>query len=217
MNESRLERLSPLSGAVAVLIMVVGILLFNFYEFLPSAEKIADFLNSNAARVYTGGYIASLSVFFLIWFAGSVRSVLIKYEGEAGSVSNTAFGGAVAAAVVLGISFIGIFASGLRAGAPGGLTPIGAVTMYDFWTQLTGQLFGIFMAVFISAAAVVSLRTGLFPAWFGWASLVIAFGLLTPFAYAVLGLAILWLLVISIWLYMKGTTAGEPRAIPELA
>ena len=217
MNESRLERFSPLSGAAAVLIMVVGILSSNFYEFLPSAEHIADFLNSNAARVYTGGYIASLSVFFLIWFAGSVRSVLIKYEGEAGSVSNTAFGGAVAAAVVLGISFIGIFASGLRAGAPGGLTPIGAVTMYDFWTQLTGQLFGIFMAVFISAAAVVSLRTGLFPAWFGWASLVIAFGLLTPFAYAVLGLAILWLLVVSIWLYMKGTTAGEPRAIPELA
>lgn len=217
MNESRLERLSPLSGAAAVLIMVVGILLFNFYEFLPSAEKVSDFMNSNAALVYTGGYIASLSVFFLIWFAGNVRSVLIKHERGAGSISNTAFGGAVAAAVVLGISFIGIFASGLRAGAPGGLTPIGAITMYDFWTQLTGQLFGIFMAVFISAASVVSLRSGLFPAWFGWTSLTIAFGLLTPFAYAVLGFAILWLLVVSIWLYIKGITVGEPRAIPELA
>lgn len=217
MNESRLERLSPLSGAAAVLIMVAGILLFNFYEFLPSAENVSDFMNSNAALVYTGGYIASLSVFFLIWFAGSVRSVLIKHERGAGSLSNTAFGGAVAAAVVLGISFIGIFASGLRAGTPGGLTPIGAITMYDFWTQLTGQLFGIFMAVFISAASVVSLRTGLFPTWFGWTSLIIAFGLLTPFAYAVLGFAILWLLVVSLWLYIKGTTVGEPRPIPELA
>jgi hypothetical protein len=217
MNESRLERLSPLSGAAAVLIMVVGILLFNFYEFLPSAEKIADFLNSNAARVYTGGYIASVSTFFLIWFAGSVRSSLIRHEGGTGSLSNISFGGGIAAAVVLGISFVGIFATGLRAGALDGLTPVGAVTMYDFWTQLSGQLFGIFMAVFISAASVVSLRTGLFPAWFGWASLIIAFGLLTPFAYAVLGFAILWLLVVSIWLYIKDTTVGEPRAIPELA
>jgi hypothetical protein len=217
MKESRLERLSPLSGAAAVLIMVVGILLFNFYEFLPSAEKISDFMNSNASQVYTGGYIASLSVFFLIWFAGSMRSALIKQEGGTGSISNTAFGGAVSAAVVLGISFIGIFATGLRAGASGGLSPIGAVTMYDFWTQLTGQLFGIFMAVFISAAAVVSLRTGLFPAWFGWASLIVAFGLLTPYAYAVLGFALLWLLVVSVWLYIKGSAVGESSAVPELA
>ena len=217
MKESRLDRLSPLSGAAAVLIMVIGILLFNYYEFLPSAESITDYMNNNAAQVYTGGYIASVSTFFFIWFAGSVRNALIKQEGGTGSLSNLAFGGAVAAAVVLGVSFAGIFATGLRAGAPGGLSPTGAVTMYDFWTQLTGQLFGIFMAAFISAAAVISLRSGMFPNWFGWASLLIAFGLLTPFAYAVLGFAILWMLVVSIWLYTKGTSVGESNALPELA
>ncbi|MBK5108881.1 MAG: hypothetical protein JJE12_12160 [Anaerolineales bacterium] len=88
--------------------------------------------------------------------------------------------------------------------------------MIDFYTQLTGQLFGIFMAVFISAAAVVSLRTGLFPSWLGWASLVVSFGLLTPYAYAMLAFTILWLLVVSIWLYVRGisvvdvTPIGEP-------
>ena len=130
-------------------------------------------------------------------------------------LSSVAFGGGVAAAVVVGISFVGMFAAGLRAGAPGGVTPVGAVTMYDFWTQLSGQLFGIFMAVFISAVAISSLRTGFFPAWFGWVSLAIAFGLLTPFAYAVLGFAILWLLVVSIWLYMRGAPLGEASAAVE--
>lgn len=215
MNQNRLDRLSPLSGVLSVLIMVIGILLFNYYEFLPAAESIAGFMNSNASQVSTGGYIASLSTFFLIWFVGSVRSTLVVHEGGSGRLSTIAFGGGLAAAIVLGISFVGLFAMGLRAGAPGGLTPIGAITMYDFWSQLTGQLFSIFMAVFISAAAIISLRTGLFPAWFGWASLIIAFGLLTPFAYAVLGFALLWLVVVSIWLYIKKPLLGDMSAVPE--
>jgi hypothetical protein len=79
----------------------------------------------------------------------------------------------VAASIPIAISIIAIFASGLRASAPGGITPIGAVTMFDFWGQVRGQMFAIFMAVFIGATAVVSLRTALFPAWFGWVSALV--------------------------------------------
>lgn len=209
MNESRIERLAPLTGVVSVGLIIIGVVVFNNYDFLPPAEKVADFLNDNPTRVSTGGYIASLAAFFLIWFAGSVRSALIEREGGTGRLSTVAFGGGVAASIALGISFIAIFASGLRASAPGGITPIGAVTMFDFWGQVMGQLFAIFMAVFIGATAVVSLRTALFPAWFGWASALVAFGLLTPFAYIVLAFAVVWLLVVSIWLYIKGVSTGE--------
>jgi hypothetical protein len=215
MNTSRLDRLSMLSGAAGVVIMLIGILMFNYYEFMPPAEEFADFMQNNAAMVSTGGYIASLSTFFILWFAGSMRSVLVEYEGGNGRMSGIAFAGAIAGAVVLGISFVGIFATGLRAGAEGSITPVGAITMYDFWAQLSGQLFGIFTAVFIGATAIISLRTGLFPAWFGWASLVVAFGLLTPYAYAVLAFAILWLLVVSIWLYVRGASAGVPSLAGE--
>jgi hypothetical protein len=217
MNESRLERLAPLTGAISVVLLVIGILAFNYYEFLPPAEKIAEFLNGNASQVSAGGYIGSLAAFFLIWFAGSVRSTLLEREGGSGQLSTIAFGGGLAASVALGISFIGIFAAGLRASAAGGITPIGAISMYDFWTQLTGQLFSIFMAVFIGATAALSLRSGLFPAWFGWVSVLIAVGLLTPFAYAMLAFALIWLLVVSIWLYLKGAPEGEPSALVEPA
>jgi len=209
MNESRLERISLLSGAVAVVIMIIGVLLFNFYEFLPPAEKLASFLQTNAPSVYTGGYISALSSFLLIWFTGSVRTVLAEDEGGTGHLSGIAYGGGIAAAVASGISFVGIFATGLRAGAPGGITAIGAITMYDFWTQLSGQLFGIFMAVFISATAILILRKGILPTWFGWVSLIVALGLLTPFAYAVLGLALLWLVTVSIWLYTRSAFLRE--------
>lgn len=215
MNTSRLDRISMLSGAAGVVVMITGILLFNYYEFLPPAEDFANFLQDNAAMVTTGGYIASISAFFMLWFAGSMRSILVEYEAGNGRMSDIAFAGAVAGAVVLGISFVGIFATGLRAGAQGSITPVGAITMYDFWAQLSGQLFGIFTAVFIGATAIIALRTGLFPAWFGWASLVVAFGLLTPYAYAMLAFAILWLLVVSIWLYIRGASAGVPSLAGE--
>ncbi len=215
MNESRFERINPLTGAVSVVLIIVGVLVFNYYEFLPPAEQIAEFLNGNASQVSIGGYLGSLAAFFLIWFAGSVRSTLLKREGGTGQLSTIAFGGGVAASIAMGTSFIGIFAAGLRAGAPGGIAPIGAVAMYDFWTQLSGQLFSIFMAVFIGSTAAISLRTGLFPAWFGWLSILVAVGLLTPFAYAILAFAMVWLLVVSIWLYLKGTPVEEPASLVE--
>ena len=37
MNESRLERLSPLTGAASVVLMVIGVVAFNYYEPLASA------------------------------------------------------------------------------------------------------------------------------------------------------------------------------------
>ena len=217
MNESRFERITHLTGAVAVGLILIGVLVFNYYEFLPPGEKIAEFLNENASQVSLGGYIGSLAAFFLIWFAGSVRSSLLKREGGTGYLSTIAFGGGVAASIAMGISFIGIFAAGLRAGAPGGISPIGAVAMYDFWGQLTGQLFSIFTAVFIGSTAAVSLRTGLFPTWFGWLSILVAVGLLTPYAYAVLAFAVVWLLVVSIWLFLNGTPTGEPAGLDEPA
>jgi hypothetical protein len=87
--------------------------------------------------------------------------------------------------------------------------------MFDFWGQGAGQMFATSLAVFIGATAVVSIRTAVFPAWFGWVSALVAFGLLTPAAYIVLALAVVWLLVVSIWLYLKGAPAEELSAVVE--
>jgi hypothetical protein len=145
-----------------------------------------------------------LSAFFMLWFAGSVYSALREREGGTGRLSMVAFGGGVASGVALAIGFSAILASGARAGAEGGITPAEAVTMYDLYSQILGGTFAISMAVFIGATAVVSLRTLMFPKWFGWASALITFGLLTPYSYAVLALVLVWLLVVSVWLFSRG-------------
>ena len=217
MKGSRLERLAPLTGLISVVLVIIGAIVISNYDYLPPAEKVADFMNGNPTRISTGAYLSSISAFFLIWFAGSVRSALIVREGGTGRLSTVAFGGGVAAAAAMGTSFTAILSAGLRAGAPGGITPIGAVTMFDFWGQVMGQMFALSLAVLIGATAVVSIRTAVFPAWFGWVSALVAFGLLTPFAYFILFFAVVWLVVVSIWLYIRGASEVKPSAVVESA
>lgn len=213
MNESRFDRLAPLTGFVAILLLLVGTVLIGLYDFLPPADKIANHLNANPGRVATGGYLGAISAFFLIWFAGSVRAALREREGENGWVSEVAFGGGIAGGVIAILLFTSIGSTALRAGAEGGITPIGAITLYDFWSQLGGLAYPVTLAVFIGATAVVSLRTSLFPNWFGWASSLIALGLLTPFSYIVISLGMIWVFVVSIWLYAQGRSAVRQSAV----
>lgn len=204
MNKSWLEKLAPLSGILAVALMIVGAIMFGVYDYLPSAERLVEILNSNPDRIFWAGYIGSISGFFLIWFVGSVFSALRMKDGGIGRLSMIAFGGGVASGVALVIGFSMILTAGARAGAEGGINAIESVTLYDIYSQILGQMFAITMAVFIGATAVVSLRVNIFPSWFGWVSTLIAVGLLTPIAYFVLAFALGWLIIASIWLYRRG-------------
>ncbi len=208
MNNSRLERLAPLSGAVTVVLVIIGALLFGAYDYLPSADRAVEIFSDNPIRVMVGGYLGSLSAFTLIWFSGSVYSALREREGGTARLSMVVFGGGVASSVALAAGYSVLVTAGVRAGAPGGISPVGAVTLYDLYGSILGQMFAITLAVFIGATAVVSLRTGMFPAWFGWVSALVAFGLLTPIAYIVLGLAVIWMIVVSIWLYRRGASTA---------
>jgi hypothetical protein len=206
MNTSRLERLAPLTGLVSVVLMIVGAGMFGVYDYLPPADKLQAIFSDSPTRVYLAGYIGTMSAFFLLWFAGSLFSALREREGSAARLSMVAFGGGAASGVALAAGYTIMVATGARAGAPGGISLAEAVTLYDFYGQVLGQMFAVTLAVFIGASSVVSLRTGMFPRWLGWASALIALGLLTPIAYAVLALALLWLLVVSIWLYRGGSS-----------
>lgn len=203
MNDSRLEKFAPLSGVVMVVLISAGAALFGVYDYLPPADKLTEILSNNPTRVYSAGYLGSISAFFLIWFTGSVFNTMREREGGTGWLSFVAFGGGIASSAALAVGFTIILATGSRIGAEGGISPTEAVTLYDLYSQILGQMFAITIAVFIGATAAVSLRTGIFPTWFGWVSVVIALGLLTPIAYIVLALVLVWLLVVSIWLYRK--------------
>lgn len=199
------SRIEHLTGALSVILFAVGSAVVGIYDFLPPADRVADYFTANSTRVNIGAYLGALGAFFLIWFAGSLRSALREREGARGRLSAVAFGGGVAAAVALAASFTVLSMAAARAGAKGGgIGAQEALVLYDLSTGLSGLMLPISLAVLVGASGVVSLRAAIFPAWFGWVSVLIALGSLSPVGYFAQILAVLWVLVVSLWLYVRG-------------
>ena len=156
------------------------------YEYLPEPTKVASTLEANSTRISTGGYGATVSVFFLLWFTGSLRSFLMSYEGGAGRLSSIAFAGGVAAGAMVLISSVVTLAAAQRVGQEAGINPDVATLAYDLSVSILGAGLPIAMAAMIAATAVVSLRMQALHPWFGWVSAALAIGLLTPYNWAVL-------------------------------
>ena len=204
MNESTMSRWSLLSGLVFVILMGIAVVLVGQYEHLPPIGELAEFFRENADRISIGGYIGSVAAFFLFWFAGSLRSVLRRAGTGDSVLADIAFGGAVAGGILLAVAFSGLQGMAMRAATAGGIGADAVAVMNDSWSQMIGLAMPIGLAACCAATGLVIVRTDLLPGWFGWLSVILAVGLLTPLSYAVLGLAILWLAILSIWLFARG-------------
>lgn len=123
-------------------------------------------------------------------------------------MADIAFGGAVAGGVLLAVAFSGLQGMAMRAVTSGGIGADAVAVMNDSWSQMIGLAMPISLAACCAATGLVIVRTDLLPVWFGWLSVILAVGLLTPFSYAVLGLAFVWMAVISIWLFAR---VGQDR------
>lgn len=202
---SRWEKLAPLTGAVFFVLYVVGFALIGEVggTSTPPAGEIVDLLEDGSTRILAGVYMSLVSVAFLLWFVGSVRSTLRGAEGSPGRLSGVAFGGGVAAGAAMAVSYAPIGQAAMRAGSDDGIGPEAALVFYDFYRAILGAAAPIGFAVLIGAAAVVSFRTQLFPPWLMWASVVIAIGLVSPLLFIFLLVAFLWVLVVGIWLFNR--------------
>lgn len=113
-------------------------------------------------------------------------------------------GGGVVTAIGMAIGCGIIWVAAARAGRIGDLTPEAALILNDLTLVMLANVLSFGLAVFIGATGIGSLQTNLFPAWFGWISVVFAIGLLSPIHYIFEGLAPIWIAVVSIWLYLLG-------------
>lgn len=211
MTGSRTEQLAPLSGVASIVLLAASTLIFNFYEYLPDPAEIRDHLMDNATQVQVAGYVGILATFFFYWFASSLRSTLRAAEGGDGRASNISFGGAVGAATLMVATFSVLFASGARAGADSGISEIAAVASYDVYGTIFSLGVALGMGVMIAAFAVVAFRTGVVGRWLAWVSAFLALGSISPAAYIFVGLDAVWVLYVSVALYMAGRqTVSSP-------
>jgi hypothetical protein len=202
MNSSRSEKLASLSGVGSVL-MLTGVGLLGVYDYLPSSDRLVEIFSGNSTNVMLVGYLGLFSAVLLLWFSGSIYTALTAYEGSKGRLATIAFGGGVASSIAIAAGFSAVLALGARAGSPHGLDASMAVALYDLYGILLGQMAAFTFAVLIGATGILSLRTEIFPSWFGWVSILIAVGLVSPIGYFVLAFTIIWLLGLSVALFRR--------------
>ncbi len=213
-QETWLERAAPLTGIVFVALSIVGLSIASTgVDFLASGEELASFYEDNDARVTTGGALGTIAVAFLLWFLGSLWRTLRDAEDRS-RLSVVAFGGGVAGALTLLIGSTLAIVAGARAGEAGTIEPAVAEVYYDFSGFLWGVTAPVAFAVLIGATALLTIRRGIFPAWWGWVSGLLAVALLVlPISWAAFIGAYVWVLVMSVWLYARGgAAAGIPAA-----
>lgn len=203
MNEYKLNQWSLLSGVGFVVLLGTAVVMVGQYEHLPPVDELAGFFGTNAGRISLGGYVGTLAAFFLLWFAGSLRGVLRRDGNGDSTLADIAFGGAVASAVLLAVAFSGLQGMAMRAATTGGIGADAVAVMNDSWSQMIGLAMPVAMAACCAATGLAVKRSDLLPAWFGWLSVIIAVGLLTPLSYAVLALAIAWTGIVSLWLFAR--------------
>lgn len=180
MNPTRLERIAPLTGVAFLVLLVIGTVLINNYEFLPPGDEIKAFYEDNSTSIRIGAWVVFLGAAALTWFAGSLRVALRKAEGGSGRLSAVSFGGGVAAAATMLVGMGATLTAAARGGSDAGIGVETATGLFDLSAVLIGSVAPIALAVMLGAAAVVSFRTGAFASWFTWVTAVVAIGLLLP-------------------------------------
>ena len=170
-------------------------------------------LSANLARTIIGAYLSLLSLVFLLWFVGALRSNLRQTEGGTGRLSATAFGGGISVAAVLAVGFMLVGQAAARANSVEGLSPDVGIVFYDHY-RATLVTTAVGFAVLIGATAVIGLRTKKLPDWLAWASAIIAVGLITPVGFIFVYLALVWVFVTSIWLFVSTRSFDDPETEP---
>lgn len=212
--ESRFEKLAPLSGLAAAILLLLEFIYMNGPGYGATAQTAADYFTQSAGRIEVGHYFGYLSAISLLWFAGSVYAALRVRDEGTGWLATVAFGGGLfaAGAVLVGSGIQSIGAD--IASSPIGLSVDAAALVQGLYGLAMSAGFSVGLTAFVGAAGVATLRVNALPGWLGWVSVAMAVLLLTPLHWLVEVLSIPWMAFLSVWLFAKGNVAGSNEEHP---
>jgi len=168
---SRIERWAPLSGLLAVVLWIVGIVLLT-HDNPPDHASDADILawyKADSNSILLGGWLFMLGCLAFLWFVAILRDRFAA-AGTAPTATRLTFAGAIAA-TTLGI---GIPATDIAAAID--KNDISAATAGAFHHLSDGFFVAAEMALIVVflAGAVAALRTAVLPKWWAWLMVLVA-------------------------------------------
>jgi hypothetical protein len=222
MAERRWERFAPLTGIVAVVFWIIGVLIIEGLGDSPDddapAQEFAAYFEDEMGPIFAGFFFLALGTVFFVWFLGSLRAALVRAEGIPARVASIAFAGGIGTAIFI-LAFAAPEVAGAIAADSRELSPQAAEALWSLEIGFFVAAEFITVVLFLATALVI-LRTRVFPLWLAWASIVLAVGLLVfPIGWVVLIFGLpLWVLVVSYLLWREPAAveaeARSPTALP---
>lgn len=182
-----------LSGLVFSVLLAAAVGLAPMTTFVPATAKAIEFFD-NGTQITAGAYLAGLAAVALIWFVSRLVERFAEAGGGGYRLGALAFAGALIAAGALIVAFMYLVTGAVRSGSAEGLQGANATAVLDFSSVLIGNVMAIGFALILGATA---LTRSVLPPWLLWPTAVLAIGLLTPWQWAVSGLVLIWVPLVS--------------------
>jgi len=201
---NRLSRLAPLTGA---LFSVLGLAAFLSSHTPPgvsaSGSSVIVFYKAHSSGQQSSDLLWAFAWIFLLFFAGSLRSYMRRTPETEGLSALLLAGAAVMAAG--GATYFG-FDYTLAVSADH-LQPAAAQALNLLALKLVFPL-AVGGCVFAVASGVAILRGAPLPKWLGWLAIVIGIMLASPAAVVALIVVFVWVAIVSVLVWHRGTTAA---------
>jgi hypothetical protein len=208
MQTSRLDRVGPVAGILAVLLTIVAVVMTSgdMPDFVDDPESIAAYYEDDPGMLTGGYFIDALGTILLVVFAAALY---VRLGGvRRGTLPPAAFGGAIAMCAMFMVYDVINLALSFRADEDGAVPPDTAALLNDLGNVAIGLGGTMFAAIFVACAAWSALGSGVLPRWLCYVSFLLALGLVIgPISWAFLPVLILWVLVVSILMWIRPETA----------
>lgn len=197
------SRTAPLSGVLFAVLLIASFLVDSNTDFMPPADEIVAYLTDGPMRVMSAAYLRLLAAAALIWFSGSLHKTIRGFDDDSGRLSLLAFGGGVLAAALIAMGAAAVVAAAERVWMVEMIDSGAAAALYDMAGIAIGNGAPLGLGVMIGAAGIARIRTKAGSPWIGWSSVGIGLGLLSPYAWVVLALALIWIPIAGLWMYRE--------------
>jgi hypothetical protein len=203
----RFDRFLPLAGVLAGLLFLAA---FIVDRNDPSSETgpvetLSYWQDSRGLHQIVGLVFLPLIAFLLVFFGAGLKRRLEQGSGDSGHGS-VAFGGVLLAAAAFAL--VGMLEAAMTNAAHEGeqqaVYTLNQLHSYD-WLAWNPAFAAVLLATGLGAR-----RNGMLPTPLAWVTIVIGASLLTPLGFFGFILVPVWLIVVGLWLFRRGTTSPEP-------
>ena len=211
MEEKQWERYAALVGGIAFVILIVAVIILSGSppKLDDDAQKFASYFKDHADDLKVAGYLGGLAFVPILCWLGALWRNLRRAEGGDPRLTVAAAGGLLigGSAVLVSTAMISAVAVNIK--------DIGTASkFFMIFAQFMFASSSFGFAVLVGAVAVITLRSGVFPKWFGWGSTLLALAWLvagvgsvstsdtwTTVTMVVATVWLAWILVISVLMY----------------